>query len=389
MGETEGQSRAEEIATLYAQLDPQDIEQFYTGYRLWSIQQQIYSIQQQIEAVRQRQAENAQRLHELQPPAIALSTLALFQASGVNDIDLLDRMLERGEDWLDCTVQRLRYCEQFDFIRGNYTDWCEFALQGAYDWIDSINEEEASVTPEASIQDTEQDTASAHADNMSLAETTEEAFLQKLLSEEDEDTAKRPALSLASPVQTSSESEETVIAPPTEGEAHLAEIDSAVEVLASTEAEEIIVIPLATEEETVITSPVEEDEIHVSEANAHIETLTGLTEQDTEPERVAPTPILEAQTPDIVEIEVTDTADGIIPTEFIPLPDDTTIPSEEAAETEAPGINLLVGVPAVSEAQVQRITPHVEEQQAQPGSPEIAPAKRTFWQRVAALFRGD
>src|SRR5438105_13245222 len=109
------------------------------------------------------------------PPAIALATMARLQASGVKDLDLLDRMLERGEDWLDRTMQRLDYCEQLDFILDDYTKWCQNALDGAYDWIDSMREG-SPVSPEVPGADTS-------------IETTEELLLQKLTSEEEETPA--------------------------------------------------------------------------------------------------------------------------------------------------------------------------------------------------------
>ena len=82
-------------------------------------------------------------LEQVHPSALALATLARLQAHGVSDITVLDRMLERGEEWLNRTMQRLEYCEKIDVISDGYTKWCEHALEGAYDWIDSMQEQEA------------------------------------------------------------------------------------------------------------------------------------------------------------------------------------------------------------------------------------------------------
>lgn len=176
-----------QINSIFARLDPQDVERFYQSYQLWTLQQQIAELQSQITTLHLQIAENNERMQRSHPSAIALATLARLQSHGVTDIDLLDRMLARGEAWLDQTMQRLAYCEQFDFIRNNYTDWCQHALDGAYDWIDSMQNGSSS----------SQSTSAARTDE-SLDEATEEKLLQKLMSEEEADmlesTLKRPAI---------------------------------------------------------------------------------------------------------------------------------------------------------------------------------------------------
>src|SRR5262249_1206841 len=78
-------------------------------------------------------------------------------------------------EWLDLIMQRLDYCEQLDFIQGNYTQWCEHALEGAYDWIDSMRDAEVDMSspPEAPAD----------------IEATEELLLRKLTSEEDSEVS--------------------------------------------------------------------------------------------------------------------------------------------------------------------------------------------------------
>ncbi len=162
----------EHVSTIFAQLAVSDVEQFYKSYHLWSLQQRIGILQIETEALQQAIVENDRLLQQVRPSAIALASLAQFQASGVNDINLLDRMLERGEDWLDHTIQLLRHCEELDVIGGNYTQWCENALEGAYDWIESMNES-ANDPPSVDAQPKE-DIA------------TEEQLLQKLMSEDEQ-----------------------------------------------------------------------------------------------------------------------------------------------------------------------------------------------------------
>jgi len=51
-------------------------------------------------------------------------------------VDLLDRMVEQGEDWLILTMRRLDHFEKTGMSPKDYSTWCEHALSGAYDWID-------------------------------------------------------------------------------------------------------------------------------------------------------------------------------------------------------------------------------------------------------------
>ncbi|MEO6889154.1 MAG: hypothetical protein ABI456_07885 [Ktedonobacteraceae bacterium] len=196
MNEIPGLEFPEALKQLYTRLNPQDVEQFYAGYQLWHTRQQMAAIQVQVAELQQRIAENIALMQQTHPSPIALATLVRLQVSGVNDVFLLERMLERGETWLDNTMQQLDYCERFDFINGDYTQWCENALEGAYDWIDSMRD---AITNTPSSPEESGITAGADA--------TEELFLQKLSheveAEEDQSsdleiTLKIPRISLPS-----------------------------------------------------------------------------------------------------------------------------------------------------------------------------------------------
>ena len=79
MSNTSPQSSARSVDAIYTQLKQRDIEQFYAGYQLWNLHQQIAALQCEIDALQQQIRENARRLHEVQPSAIALATLARLQ----------------------------------------------------------------------------------------------------------------------------------------------------------------------------------------------------------------------------------------------------------------------------------------------------------------------
>jgi len=202
------QSHSSNIDAIFVQLNQRDIEEFYTGYQCWQLHQRITALQTQLDDLQRQIVENTQCMQEVQPTAIALATLARLQSNGVSDIDLLDRMLEQGEFWLDRTMQRLEYFEQLDdFISEDYTQWCQLALEGAYDWIDSmLDGSPTSSSPGAASEKAE------------LTEATEELFLQKLSSDEYEDesslletTLKRPAITIVDPSEPLPQSEDIPI----------------------------------------------------------------------------------------------------------------------------------------------------------------------------------
>lgn len=182
-------------AEVFARLHEQDIEQFYAHYQLWVLRRRVPLLEKQVEVLREHIDENQQRLQSLRPSALAQAVLVRLQSSGVNNIELLDLMLERGEDWLDRMMQRLDYCEQVeDFIQGDYTQWCIRSLEGAYDWIDSLL---GSVKEDGTPQE----------ESEGEIVPTEELLLQKL-SQDDEEAMRAVTLTSPAPQPESAEAGE-------------------------------------------------------------------------------------------------------------------------------------------------------------------------------------
>jgi hypothetical protein len=197
-----------DLDTLFRRFSPQDIEEFYQLYQIWSLRQKREEIIAQINQLEQQIVENRAHFEAVSPSPIALATLSQFRAAGVDDIDLLDHMLERGDEWLDHTLQLFEYCERLDMLQGNTTEWCIHALEGAYDWIESMGD--------INEKDDSDDTSSATSTDQSLAEveplpaTTEADFLQKLMSEDGENEEVAYAIPPALPdIQKYSELTET------------------------------------------------------------------------------------------------------------------------------------------------------------------------------------
>jgi hypothetical protein len=208
---TSSQHNTAQSGDIFGQLNHQDVEEFYIYYQCWNLQRQIENIQHRLIDVRRQMIENNERRQEVQPTAIELATLARLQSNGVRDIDLLDRMLERGEAWLDRTMQRLDYLEQLDdLISDDYTQWCQHALEGAYDWIDSVLDGNATTQPSTATPGA----TSKDVNEAELIEATEELFLQKINNDEDEAisqavTMKRPAITTADPEEAVLPAEDT------------------------------------------------------------------------------------------------------------------------------------------------------------------------------------
>src|SRR5579875_3180490 len=146
-------NNSEQLQRLYSRLSRRDIEEFYAGYQLWLAEQRLAVLQAEIQALRQQIEQNAERLRQLQPPEGVLKLLTALREWGVNDIALLDRLCERGESWLQAMFRRLDTCRRLGLFDGDYTRWCEHALEGAYDWLDSIEEGAALVTESSAPTD--------------------------------------------------------------------------------------------------------------------------------------------------------------------------------------------------------------------------------------------
>lgn len=260
-----------QLDAVFARLNPQAVEEFYTAYHNWSQQQRINELRQRIETVRAQQAENEQRLREAQPSAIALAALARLQSNGVSDIALLDAMLERGESWLDQTMQRLDYFEQFDdFISDDYTRWCQGALEGAFDWIDSLREGAEQAAP-AQVETPPVEELSSSED----AAEVEALLLRRLATEHEDDLTWQEAITLKRPAIQPSPSE-TVTGESVEQEPPASEDEAQPD--AGTQAQAAEYIPQdesAPDDETVITSdaacPTDAEEQILPEAVSPVE----------------------------------------------------------------------------------------------------------------------
>ena len=282
------------LSHIFATLQPAAVEQFHQSYQLWLLQQQLELLQTQIATVRQQISENELRMRLVQPSSVALAALVRLQSQGVNDIALLERMLAKGEVWLDEMMQLLDLCEQLGILHDDYTLWCEQALEGAYNWVASMQGQMSSETTFAITAEPREDIGAPE-------QITEEMLLQKLMSDQDEETVELPAFHSQQPT-TSVEEASTL----SQDEAvYIVEFEAEPSQELPVQNEVVTIQPetLSVDEEAVDHEPDEQ-----SETARLAEETTGQTEQAelqaTQPE-IAP---LAEETVEQVEAKDTQTA---------------------------------------------------------------------------------
>ncbi len=362
-----------QLDAVFARLNPQAVEEFYTAYHEWSLQQRMAELRQRIESVRAQQEENEQRMREAQPSAIALAALARLQSNGVSDIALLDAMLERGESWLDETMQRLDYFEQFeDFISDDYTKWCQGALEGAFDWIDSLRENTAQTAP-AQIENPPIETPTNNEDSAEV----EALLLQRLATEQVDDlawqeaiTLKRPAIQPQASEIATGEAEEQVLPAQEDGAQPEAETKAQI-------AEYIPQDEPVQSDETAIdsnaASPAGAEEQIIPEEASPVEESALATSEPDQPALIEFAPLAET-TPDAHGSQAAGDQPALI--ESAPVDEPSTAEDELYAADEQPTF-IEFDAPSPSEVSPPEVTSDQETEQVEPPEvpvPEDAPA---------------
>lgn len=130
-------SDATTITKLYEQIPLEAMQQVADSYMAWYVEKAIRELDATIAKLRAELEENDRQEARFKPSAAELEAMRRLQSNKVTDVDLLDRLVERGEEWLVLTMQRLDYFERAGLAPTDYPSWCEHALSGAYDWIDA------------------------------------------------------------------------------------------------------------------------------------------------------------------------------------------------------------------------------------------------------------
>ncbi len=134
------------ITQLYAQIPLEAMQQVSDSYMAWYVERATRELDETIAGLRAELRENDAHEASFRPSPAELNAIERLQRDGVTNVDLLDRMVDQGEDWLTLTMRRLDHFERTGLSPKDYSTWCEHALSGAYDWIDH---ERLATTPAA------------------------------------------------------------------------------------------------------------------------------------------------------------------------------------------------------------------------------------------------
>src|SRR5215470_17912277 len=138
------------VTKLYEQLPLEDMQQVADSYTSWYVESVTRTLDERTAALRSELRENDAKEASYCPTPREQEAIERLKRSGVTGMDLLDRMVEQGEDWLVLTMRRLDHFERTGLAPKDYSTWCEHALSGAYDWIDHERINQSSGTPSTS-----------------------------------------------------------------------------------------------------------------------------------------------------------------------------------------------------------------------------------------------
>jgi hypothetical protein len=125
------------ITQLYERIPLEAMQQVADSYIAWYVQKVTQDLDAKIASLRSELEQNDKEEAQLKPSAAELDAMRRLQTNNVNEVGLLDRLMEKGEEWLVLTMHRLDYFERAGLAPHDYPGWCEHALGGAYDWIDA------------------------------------------------------------------------------------------------------------------------------------------------------------------------------------------------------------------------------------------------------------
>lgn len=124
------------VTRIYEQIPLQAMQQVSESYMSWYVERVTSELDKTTAGLRAELRDNDAKEASYRPSPNELAAIERMQRSGVTGVDLLDRMVEQGEDWLMLTMRRLDHFERTGLAPKDYSTWCEHALGGAYDWID-------------------------------------------------------------------------------------------------------------------------------------------------------------------------------------------------------------------------------------------------------------
>src|SRR5215470_16312766 len=124
------------VISVYGQLPLAAVQEIAESYMSWYVARVTQHLDEITASLRAELRENDAKEASYCPTPREQEAIERLKRSGVTGMDLLDRMVEQGEDWLMLTMRRLDHFERTGLAPKDYSTWCEHSLGGAYDWID-------------------------------------------------------------------------------------------------------------------------------------------------------------------------------------------------------------------------------------------------------------
>ena len=123
------------VISVYGQLPLAAVQEIAESYMSWYVARVTQHLDEITAKLRTQLRENDAKEASYCPTPREQEAIERLKRSGVTGMDLLDRMVEQGEDWLTLTMRRLDHFERTGLAPKDYSTWCEHALSGAFDWI--------------------------------------------------------------------------------------------------------------------------------------------------------------------------------------------------------------------------------------------------------------
>src|SRR5579864_6819070 len=92
------------VTKIYEQVPLEAMQHVNDSYMAWYVDRVTRQLDDTMTNLRAELRENDQKEASFRPSPLELEAIERLQRSGVTSVDLLDRMVEQGDDWLKVTM---------------------------------------------------------------------------------------------------------------------------------------------------------------------------------------------------------------------------------------------------------------------------------------------
>src|SRR5258708_12950500 len=113
------------VTRLYEQIPLESMTQVSDSYMAWYVDRVTRQLDDTTAGLRTELRENDAKEASYCPTPREQEAIERLKRSGVSGMDLLDRMVEQGEDWITLTMRRLDHFERTGLAPKHYSPCCE------------------------------------------------------------------------------------------------------------------------------------------------------------------------------------------------------------------------------------------------------------------------